>query len=199
MTTIVGVVDGPTVYIGGDSLSSDGWRVDSRRDPKVFTNGPYVIGFTDSWRMGQILNVAFTPTEPPADGSLWRFMAGPFIKQVREALKANGWAKKDNERESGGRFMVGVHGRLFNVDSDFHVAETAHPYDAIGGGYLVALGALSAITRCASLFGGRACVEVALQAAAQHTASCREPWTILRSNQPEEVANDGLRGAQARA
>src|SRR4051812_42965869 len=111
MTAIVGLVHDGTVHIGGDSAGGGGYSLTIRADAKVFTNGPYVMGFTSSFRMGQLLHHALKPPEP--DGDLEAFMTTTFIDAVRECLKTGGWAAKENEREEGGVFLVGVHGRLF--------------------------------------------------------------------------------------
>ena len=56
MTCIVGMVDGQgTVYIGADSLAAGGYQKTIRKDAKVFTNGIAVMGYTSSFRMGQLL------------------------------------------------------------------------------------------------------------------------------------------------
>jgi hypothetical protein len=112
VTAIVGLVHAGGVYVGGDSGSSDGWRESVRTDPKVFRNGHYLMGFTTSFRMGQLLHHAFTPPAPA--GRLDRFMATTFIDAVRDCLKTGGFAQKTNEREAGGDFLVGVAGHLFN-------------------------------------------------------------------------------------
>jgi hypothetical protein len=54
MTAIVGLTDNGTVHIGGDSAGVSDWSLTIRADSKVFTNGPYVMGFTTSLRMGQL-------------------------------------------------------------------------------------------------------------------------------------------------
>jgi hypothetical protein len=51
MTCIVGLVDGGRVWLGGDSAGVSGWDLTVRADRKVFRNGPYVMGFTTSFRM----------------------------------------------------------------------------------------------------------------------------------------------------
>ena len=58
-------------------------------------------------------------------------MASKFIDALRECLKVGGWAKKDNDREEGGTFLVGVHGQLFAVYDDYQVATAA---DGVSGG-----------------------------------------------------------------
>ena len=97
MTAIVGLVHERAVHLGGDSAGVAGWSLTVRADSKVFTNGPYVMGFTTSFRMGQLLRYALQAPHP--EGDLERFMATTFIDAVRRCLKDGGWAKKDSERE----------------------------------------------------------------------------------------------------
>jgi hypothetical protein len=52
VTAIVGLVHEGTVYIGGDSAGVSGYSMTVRADAKVFTVGPYLLGFTTSFRMG---------------------------------------------------------------------------------------------------------------------------------------------------
>lgn len=143
MTCIAGIVYDSTVYLAGDSAGCSGWDLTVRADPKVFTSGSYVMGFTTSFRMGQLLRYAFSPPEPEA-GDLHRFMCTSFTDALRQCLKDGGWAERDKEREAGGTFLVGTHGRLFIFNSDYQVAEPADPYAAVGCGAAYALGALHA-------------------------------------------------------
>jgi len=143
LTCIAGLVHDGAVYLAGDSAGCSGWDLTVRADPKVFANGSYVMGFTASFRMGQLLRYAFTPPEPET-GDLHRFMCTSFTDALRQCLKDGGWAEKDKEREAGGAFLVGTHGRLFIVESDYQVGEPADPYAAVGCGGRVALGALHA-------------------------------------------------------
>ncbi|MFE2420722.1 hypothetical protein [Streptomyces hokutonensis] len=48
-------------------------------------------------------------------------MATRFINAVRACLKEGGWARKDSEQEQAGVFLVGIHGRLFEVHDDRQV------------------------------------------------------------------------------
>lgn len=146
MTCIAGVVDRGRVVIGGDSAGCAGWDLTVRADAKVFRNGPYLFGFTGSFRMGQLLRYGFDPPTPPAlPEDLFGFLCTRFIDAVRDALKAGGYASKEDERESGGTFLVGVRGRLFRIDSDYQVGESHQPYDAVGCGANVALGYLAGV------------------------------------------------------
>jgi hypothetical protein len=180
MTAIVGTVYNGRVHLGGDSAGVSGWSLTIRADEKVFRNGPYVLGFTDSFRMGQLLRHAFVPPTPTGD--LPKFMATGFIDAVRDTLKAGGFAAKESEREVGGNFLVGIAGRLFEVYSDYQVAETATGYAATGCGFELALGSLHATDRAG--FPPRKRLEMALAAAEAFSAGVRGPFAFVSTRKP---------------
>jgi hypothetical protein len=163
------------VYLGGDSAGVSGYSITVRRDQKIFRNGPYAMGFTTSFRMGQLLHHAFKAPKPKGD--LDRFMATVFVDALRACLKDGGWARKDSEQEQAGTFLVGVHGRLFAVHDDYQIAEPADGYAAVGCGNDLALGALHAT-------GGlglkpRERLALALAAAGHHSAGVCAPFTFV--------------------
>jgi ATP-dependent protease HslVU (ClpYQ) peptidase subunit len=174
VTAIVGLVHEGTVYLGGDSAGVAGWSLTVRADAKVFANGPYILGFTTSFRMGQLLRYAFEPPKPEGE-DLARFMATTFVDTVRETLKTGGWLRRDSEREDGGTFLVGVEGRLFEVHDDFQVGEPADGYTAVGCGHEIAVGALYATAR--SRMAPQRRVRLALEAAERFSAGVRGPFT----------------------
>lgn len=178
MTVIAGLVDDGAVLIGGDSAGIGGYQLTVRRDSKVFINGPYVFGFTSSFRMGQLLRWALKPPPPGDPAELERFMTTAWIDSVRECLQAGGYAWSNGGQESGGTFLVGVAGRLFEVDADYQVGEPLDGYAAVGCGADIALGALHA-TRSAAM-GADERVMAALRAAERHSAGVRGPFTLLR-------------------
>jgi hypothetical protein len=185
MTAVVGLVHAGAIHIGGDSAGvGSGWGLTVRADPKVFRNGPYLFGFTSSFRMGQLLRYAFDVPAP--DGDVERFMSTTFIDAVRSCLKEGGWAKKESEREEGGNFLVGVAGRLFEVCSDFQVCEPIVGYAAVGCGYQLALGALYATARTRMAPARR--IEIALRAAERFSAGVRGPFVTLTSEAGEVAA-----------
>jgi ATP-dependent protease HslVU (ClpYQ) peptidase subunit len=177
MTCIVGVETGTSVIIGGDSSSTDGFITVSQATPKVFVNNGYLIGFTTSWRMGQLLQYVLQPVSPPDDTDLTGFMVTEFIPAVRECLTENGWTLQENNRDQGGKFLVGVRNQLFMVDDDFHVSRSTDGIGACGSGEYVSLGALWA-TR--DLMGPKERVRLALETAARYTNGVVGPF-ILKS------------------
>jgi len=172
MTCIVGIAEGGKVYIGGDSAGVGGYSLTVRADKKVFVNGDFVMGFTTSFRMGQLLHHAFTPPKRHPDTDIDKFMVTDFINAVRDCLKSGGYAGRQNETESGGTFLVGYSGRLFRIDGDYQVGEAVDGFDAVGCGDDIARGALFA--NPAGKPQDR--LRVALEAAERFSAGVRAPF-----------------------
>ncbi|MFF2226992.1 hypothetical protein ACFVV7_27165 [Streptomyces globisporus] len=180
MTAIVGIVHKKRVHLGADSAGIAGLQIAVRADRKVFRNGPYVLGFTSSFRMGQLLRYAFQPPHPTGD--LHAFMVTTWADAVRACLKEGGWARKDSEQEQAGTFLVGIQGRLFVVCDDYQVGEHADGYAAVGCGDDVALGALHATARLG--LSPRERLTAALAAADHHSAGVTGPYSYASTPKP---------------
>lgn len=175
MTAIVGIVDGRRVIIGADSAGLSGWHSVARKDEKVFRTGPFIMGFTTSFRMGQLLRYAFVPPDRREEEPVDRFMATTFIDAVRACLKAGGWAEKKNEKEECGTFLVGYAGRLFEVSDDYQVGESLCGYAAAGCGRELAMGSLYSTEGSPA----RDRVLKALGAAAEFSGGVRPPFNLV--------------------
>lgn len=179
MTCIVAVPSRSGVVMGADSAGVAGLDLQVRADAKVFTRGPFLMGFTSSFRMGQLLRYRLpTPLHDPAVED-HEYLATSFVDAVRECLAQGGWRKKSNEQEEGGTFLVGYRGRVYAVESDFQVAEPASGFTACGCGQMVALGALHALRD--RHLGANVKVRRALQAAESFSAGVRGPFLIMES------------------
>lgn len=178
MTCIAGAIDHDELVIGSDSGSSDGYGLTfEARSPKVFRCGEGIIGFTSSWRMGQILEHVFKPPIPDEGVPIERYLCTEWIDSVRAALGSAGWKKRDNERDQGGTFLYGFRGRLFLIAEDFQVVEPRDGYAACGSGWQVAWGALAALRQ--RKISAAVSVMDALAAAAMHNAPIRPPFQML--------------------
>lgn len=175
MTCIVGLVDKGRVWLGGDSAGVSGLDLMVRSDPKVFRNGAFLFGFTSSFRMGNLLQHSLTPPRHHPDDDVFKFMVTDFVNAVRACLGTGGFARKDNNVEWGGTFLVGFAGRLFTIYDDFQVGENLTGFGACGCGESFALGALYA----SNGKDPRGRVKLALEAAAEFSAGVRGPFTIL--------------------
>jgi ATP-dependent protease HslVU (ClpYQ) peptidase subunit len=145
MTCVVGLVSGDRVHIGVDSAAISGWTRRATNLKKVFRRGPFLIGYTTSFRMGQLLEHQLDVPPQTEDQSEMAFMVGVFVESTRRLLKERGFAKIEANSESGGQFLVGYRGKLYSIESDFQVGEMSDGFDAIGSGAEVALGAMKAL------------------------------------------------------
>lgn len=179
MTCVVGVEVSGGVVMGADSAGVAGWDLTVRADEKVFRKGPFLMGFTSSFRMGQLLRYRLTPPEHPDGMGDFEYMATNFVDAVRSALADGGWRKKEHEREEGGTFLVGYRGRVYTVEDDFQVGASVDGYDACGCGRAIARGALYVLAR--SKLDGTQRVTMALAAAEASSAGVRAPFKILDS------------------
>lgn len=143
MTCIVGLVHDGKVYLGGDSLGCDLSTYSGviRTDKKVFRHGKFLMGFTSSYRMGQLLQYKFASSRDiEHTEDVMSYMVNVFVEDVRTCLKDGGYAQSRENQESAGTFLVGFEGRLFKVDSDYQVGESLDRYDACGCGFGYAVG-----------------------------------------------------------
>jgi hypothetical protein len=186
MTCIVALINENKVFLGGDAAASDdkSGLIFQRTDPKVFKVGQFGIGFVDSFRMGQILQYSWTPpVYKPTSGyrNLDKFLRTRFVESVKEAFKENGYGNQNpgtEDGDEGGIFIVTVQGagRIFTMDSDFHIGEADVQYMAEGAGQELALGSLFST---AQIKTPRKRVRMALEAATKFNMSVRPPFTII--------------------
>lgn len=189
MTCIVGIIDAGKIIMGGDSAGVAGFSVVTRTDPKVFINEQYIIGFTTSFRMGQILMFAKLPVcnvKKPDD--VYKFMVTKFIPAIRKIFSEEGYLKKSNEVEQGGTFLVGLKGQLFSICDDFQVGIEKYKYASVGCGDSIAYGSLHSTEwankenkiRVETPFvSAEERVRIALEAAATFSAGVCPPFLIL--------------------
>lgn len=145
MTCIIGLIHDGRVYMGADSMSASGWDARTTKLKKVFRlKGKFLIGYTTSFRMGQLLEHRLEVAAQNGEDDM-AYMVTVFVEAVRSLLKDNGFSKVDNNKETGGQFLVGYNGRLYLVDSDFQVNEHADGFDACGCGQDYALAAMKAL------------------------------------------------------
>jgi ATP-dependent protease HslVU (ClpYQ) peptidase subunit len=174
MTCIVGLVEKGTVYIGGDSAGVAGLNVTIRGDEKVFQNGPFIMGFTTSFRMGQLLRYKFDPPKQTVNADDMKYLVTDFIDACRKCFLDNGFGNAS----TGGTFLVGYRGNLYSIDNDFQVGIPTVGYDAVGCGEHLAKGALFASKGKKP----EERIKLALEAAAAFNAGVAPPFTIIKQS-----------------
>lgn len=176
MTCIVGFIDKDKVYMGGDSAGSSSWNIRNRKDVKVFKNGEFLIGYTSSYRMGQLLRFSLTPPKIKKGQELFEYMCTDFINEVISTLKNNKYAKIENNEIGGGTFLVGIRSRLFYIRDDFQVGELVKDYNSCGYGEYYAMGCLYALEDVKMKTEDK--IIKALQAAEEYSNGVRGPFII---------------------
>ncbi len=179
MTCIVGVKTGDECWMGADSAAADGWEVRAVKQPKLFwlDSGRFTIGYTTSFRMGQILQYHLQiplQEEPQNAQNDFAYMVRVFVRAVRDCLRGHGFTKIENSQEEGGTFLVAYRGDIYEICSDFQVYQSADNLYAIGCGAGYALGAMYTLDpppqeRC----------KVGLKAAAHFSGAVIKPFVVL--------------------
>lgn len=171
MTCIAALKHEGRIYMGADSAGIGGYALQLRADPKIYRNGPMLIGFTSSFRMGQLLGNSLKVPDHDPRTNTYKWMCIEFIDAVRECLKKGGYAKKDNEVEEGGVFLIGYQQQIYRIDSDYQVGEMLEDYTAVGCGADIALGSLYSTVHMEPAIR----IRFAIEAAERFSAGVRGP------------------------
>ncbi len=178
MTCIVGFIDKKTktVTMGADSAGVAGFEIIIRKDPKIFKNGPFLIGCTSSFRMIQLLRFSLKVPEIK-NKDIYEYLCTDFIDAIRKCFVDGGFMQKTKDGdEQGGAFLVAYKNRLFEIDSDYQVAESLNGILSCGCGSSYALGALYSIHN--NDITSKEKVLTALKAASFYSAGVSEPYII---------------------
>lgn len=175
MTCIVTLKHGDRIFMGADSIGSNGYDVAHRKDRKMFRKDNMLIGYTSSYRMGQIIQYHLKlPTHKKTGKSptlidTHEYMVKYFIPELQETLEKHKWLRKKDDVASGGVFLVAYLGEVFEIDNDFQVAIRDDEYNSVGCGQDYALGSLY-VTEDFCYNKPRERVKLALEAASYFSA-----------------------------
>lgn len=161
--------------MGGDSaaVEVESNLVSSRVEPKVFIHGDYIIGYSGSFRFGKVVEYSCELPKPDYK-DIHKFMNTHFVNAIRDAVEDN---KLDNsEEKDSAELLIGLHGHIFELNSDWHVGEDSNSFNSIGSGSSFALGSLFSTKR---LKDCRSRVKMALEASEAFSPYVKKPFTIL--------------------
>lgn len=189
MTCIVGLVEDGVVYIGGDSLGSNGYSKTARKDKKVFKlkdTDKAVLGYTSSFRMGQLLMYATglidKRDEPNIDHE---YLVTKFIPNVVNLFENGGFGKNNSGEKTSGTFLLGYKDKLYKVESDYQVGESFSNYEACGCGEDYALGSLYSTKDKDMSPEDR--IHLALQSATEFSVGVGAPYYVVNSRNDKIV------------
>lgn len=149
MTVVVGIRGTKGVLLAADSQFSTTMSNRKAADPKTFQLSELVAAaYCGSGRLGQILTYHMNELEDPPLGMDEHYWAVKhFVTHLRDVLDNLGHlhVHRNIEHLGSSAFLLAVRGRLFAVAEDFDVLEHRLPFDAIGSGEDVAIGAMAAL------------------------------------------------------
>lgn len=186
MTCIVGLRHNGKVFIGGDSLGSNNYTKTVRQDKKVFKlkgNPNAILGFTSSYRMGQLLMFAENLIPIEDDNRVdYEYIVTKFIPRVIELFDKNGYGKTDSGEKSAGHFLLAYRDKLYEIHEDYQVAEPIHEYSSCGCGEVAAKGSLFTSSKYGDgLFEPEDRIFMALQSATDITCGVEPPFYIVNT------------------
>lgn len=180
MTCIVGLVEKGKVYIGGDSAGVAGYNTCVRADSKVFNRQGIIFGFTSSFRMGQLLRYKLKVPKQPKTKDDVEYLTTDFIDSVIACFEENKFSANDETNAiTGGQFIIGYKGNLYEVGADFQLGVPSEGYCSIGCGELIALGSLYSTNKFKMKPKER--ILLALEAATTYSGGVLPPYTIIEN------------------
>lgn len=193
MTCIVGLVDNGVVYIGADSLGSNGYTKTVRNDRKVFKlkNGDNsILGFTTSFRMGQLLMYADNLIDKKDTLNInHEYLVTKFVPNVIKLFESNGYGRNNDGEKYGGTFLIGHKDRLYKIESDYQVEEAYYNFNACGSGEDFALGSLYSTIN--SNLSPEQRVIYALKASSEFSTGVQPPFYIMNTKNNEIIEYRG--------
>ena len=190
MTCIIGIIEDGIVYMGGDSAACDDSSLIIIRGSKVFQKDNFLFGVSGNPRMSDVLryNFEIPPKEKKQD--ILEYMHQEFIPELKESMFQNGVLEKRDEVVSSNDawVMIGIEGRLFILESRFHLSESILDYNALGSGMDAALGCLYGLNDLMEAekivkLRPRIKIEIALRASEQFNCNVNGPFTIISTDE----------------
>lgn len=185
MTCIVAIKENGKLYFGSDSLLSD-TTVDlaiPMKSPKIFKNGPFLFAYCGSVRAGKVFQYDLELPNPDLD-NLDKYMNKEFVSALMECAERNKLVIEISKEPDGSEsdndvadLIVGINGRLFEVQSHVQALEWYEDYMALGSGSKFALGSL--YTTKDFDISPKERLTLALEAASKYAVSVNKPFDYL--------------------
>lgn len=200
MTCIVAYKDNEKLYMGADGIAANTADygiytvkypkvfkrsvqfVDERKNEGRYTNCDMLIGYTTSFRMGQILAYHLKIPDFVRDTykDTMEYMVKSFIPALMDCFDRHYYGKKeDAEKMNGGTFLIGFNGNIFCIESNFAVLQSTDHFMACGCGKDHALGALYALELTNTDYDPENIVTEAILAASRFSGFVNDNVTIL--------------------
>lgn len=192
MTCIIGMLDkeNDCVWIGGDSLGSNGFTKDVQLQPKIFRNKIFknvVMGSTSTFRHVDLLKYSkdlFDEVDFYKDTELdHEYMVTKFIPNIIKLFKDG--IPSEDEKDRGANFIVGAKNKLFEIQEDYSVLEHEVGFTAVGCGEYAANASM--FTTIGMDLPAPERIELALNAAESCCCGVQRPFRIMNTKDEEVI------------
>jgi ATP-dependent protease HslVU (ClpYQ) peptidase subunit len=193
MTCVIGYVDlvNACVWVGGDSLGSNGYTKEVNAQSKIFRNEIFknvIMGSTSTFRHIDLLKYAdslFNEADFYKNTTLdHKYMVTKFIPNIITLF--NNGIKSEIEKEKGANFIIGAKDKLFEVQCDYSVLEPSDGYTSVGCGEDIAMGSLYSTKDLDIPIPNK--IKIALEAAEHISCGVQRPFHIINTKD-EEIIN----------
>lgn len=135
MTCIAGFLeDSGDIYMGGDSIGVCGSEYILVKDPKVFVKRNMIFGFTNSFRLGDILKYDFQIPDHPPELSTYEYLTSVFLVELIARYEERKCTTITENVMMADSFLLGYNKRLFRIENDLCVLEDVFNFNSLGGG-----------------------------------------------------------------
>ena len=192
MTCIIGYIDKKEncVWIGCDSLGSNGYTKSVESQPKIFRNEIFknvVMGSTSTFRHIDLLKYStnlFDEIDKYKNTEIdHKYMVTNFIPKVH-TLFVDGVYSEDN-KNNGANFIVGVDNKLFEIQEDYSVLQPETGFCSVGCGEDVAMGSLLTTKDDDMSIPDK--ITKALEATENYCCGVQRPFRIINTKDEEEI------------
>ena len=196
MTTIVAIQGDGWAVVGSDSRISTIYGEASAEvgtlsatNPKIGSNGKYILGAAGDLRAINILHHAFVPPTPPPNlkgKKLDKFITTKFIPALRACFDEQGYSQpenkdgKDHVAQHDSQIVCVVNNTIYIIDGDYSWFTNNTGLYSIGSGSSYAIGALSVITSSArtTLQSAKKAITKSLTIASRFDPHTGSPFTV---------------------
>ena len=195
MTCVIGYSDkkNDCVWMGCDSLGSNGYSQQIESSPKIFHNETIkdvIMGGTTSFRHLDLLRYSeciFNEIDAYKNIEIdHKYMVQKFIPKVFDLFKNGMFDCSDTNK--GANFIVGANSssaKLFEIQNDFSVLEPKDGFCAVGSGEYMAYGSLYTTKDYDIPVKDK--ILIALEAAESFSCGVKRPFRIINTKNSEEI------------
>jgi ATP-dependent protease HslVU (ClpYQ) peptidase subunit len=195
MTTIAAIQGEGWAVVGADSRISEFYGEGaaevgtlSATNPKIGSNGKYILGAAGDLRAINILHHAFQPPACPPNlkgRKLDHFITTKFVPALRASFDEQGYSMPDKDSKEhlaqhDSQIICIINNTVYIIDGDYSWYTNNTGLYAIGSGSSYAIGALSVITSSArtTLQSAKKAITKSLTVASRFDPHTGSPYTV---------------------